>query len=40
MLSDRTNAFGCFIAGLAGLTEPLPARRWSSGGVIYGKIEI
>ncbi len=37
VLSDRTNAFGCFIAGLAGLTEPLPARRWSSGGVIYGK---
>lgn len=37
VLSDKTNAFGCFLAGLAGCTEPLPARKWSTGGVILGQ---
>lgn len=37
VLSDKTNAFGCFLAGLAGLDNPLPARKWSNGGILFGK---
>lgn len=38
-LSDRTNAFGCFLGGLLGLEEPLvsPMGRWSKAGAIHGK---
>ncbi|MBV7694077.1 DNA cytosine methyltransferase, partial [Limnobaculum sp. M2-1] len=34
VLSDKTNAFGCFLAGLAGEDEPLQpsGKRWSNSG--------
>jgi len=37
VLKDKTNAFGIFISGLAGLDEELPSRKWSLSGVLYGK---
>ncbi|MBR1851129.1 MAG: DNA cytosine methyltransferase [Bacteroidales bacterium] len=37
VLTDKSNAFGCFIAGLAGLEEPLIVEKWKSAGVVYGK---
>lgn len=38
VLNTKDNAFGCFLAGLAGEDEALvPAgRRWSNAGVVYG----
>ena len=38
VLSTKDNAFGCFLAGLAGEDLPLqPAGgRWSNAGVVYG----
>lgn len=38
VLSTRDNAFGCFLAGLAGENEPLqPAgSRWSNAGAVLG----
>lgn len=38
VLSSKDNAFGCFLAGLAGEDEPLvPAgKRWSDAGVVLG----
>ena len=39
VLSDRTNAFGCLLAGLAGSADPLvpPGRcGWTSAGVVAG----
>lgn len=36
-LTDKTNAFGCFLAGLAGLEEPISVKKWTSAGVLYGK---
>lgn len=38
VLSSKDNAFGCFLAGLAGETEPLqPAGvRWSNAGCVFG----
>ena len=36
VLSDKTNAFGCFIGGLAGLEEPLSVKKWTNGGICYG----
>lgn len=37
VLTDKTNAFGCFLAGLAGLDEPLSVTKWGSAGVLHGK---
>lgn len=37
VLTDKTNAFGCFISGLAGLDEPIYERKWSTAGFICGK---
>lgn len=37
VLTDKSNAFGCFLAGLAGLEEPLIVGKWKSAGVVYGK---
>jgi DNA (cytosine-5)-methyltransferase 1 len=37
VLKDKTNAFGIFISGLAGLDEELPSIKWSLSGVLYGK---
>jgi len=38
VLSDKTNAFGCFLAGLAGEDVPLEpsGKRWSDAGVVIG----
>ncbi len=35
-LTDKTNAFGCFLAGLAGLEEPIEVGKFKSAGVLYG----
>lgn len=37
VLTDKTNAFGCFIAGLAGYEEPLVVPKWSYAGIVHGK---
>lgn len=37
VLTDKTNAFGCFLAGLAGLEKPLTASKWSNAGIVHGK---
>ena len=38
VLSTKDNAFGCFLAGLAGEDEPLepPGGRWANAGAVYG----
>ncbi|WP_149425205.1 DNA cytosine methyltransferase [Oryzomicrobium terrae] len=38
VLSTKDNAFGCFLAGLAGENEPLraPGGKWSNAGAVYG----
>ncbi|AAQ54959.2 putative DNA methylase [Burkholderia phage Bcep22] len=38
VLSTKDNAFGCFLAGLAGEDEPLvaPGGRWANAGCVYG----
>jgi len=38
VLSTKDNAFGCFLAGLAGEDEPLqpPGEKWSNAGCVYG----
>jgi DNA (cytosine-5)-methyltransferase 1 len=36
VLSDKTNAFGCFVASLAGLKSELPAMKWPNAGIIHG----
>lgn len=37
VLTDKTNAFGCFLAGLLGLDEPIEVKKWTTAGVVYGK---
>jgi DNA (cytosine-5)-methyltransferase 1 len=38
VLSTKDNAFGCFLAGLAGEDEPLvpPGKKWTDAGAVYG----
>lgn len=38
LLSDKTGAFGCFLAGLAGEDDPLvaPGGKWTNAGVVFG----
>lgn len=38
VLSDKTNAFGCFLAGLAGEDVELqpPGNKWSNAGCVFG----
>lgn len=36
-LTDKTNAFGCFLAGLLGLEEPIEVKKWPSAGFVSGK---
>lgn len=38
VLSTKDNAFGCFLAGLAGEHEPLepPGKKWANAGAVYG----
>lgn len=37
VLKDKTNAFGIFISGLAGLDNELNVKKWTTAGVLYGK---
>lgn len=37
VLTDKSNAFGCFLAGLLNLDKPISVQKWSSAGIIYGK---
>ena len=37
VLKDKTNAFGCFLAGLVGADNAISVKKWSSSGLIYGK---
>lgn len=37
VLTDKTNAFGCFLAGLAGYDEPLTVAKWGNSGILHGK---
>lgn len=37
-LTDKTNAFGCFLAGLAGLEEPVEVSKFKSSGVLRGPV--
>jgi len=36
VLRDKTNAFGCFIATLAGFEEELKVKKWPQSGLIRG----
>ena len=36
VLKDRTNAFGCFVSGLAGCPDVLPISRWPNAGLVRG----
>lgn len=38
VLSTKDNAFGCFLAGLAGEDEPLQlaGKKWANAGAVYG----
>lgn len=36
VLSDKTNAFGCMVSSLAGLSETIEIKRWSKAGLIRG----
>ena len=38
VLTDKTNAFGCFISLLAGTDEVVLGVHWPNSGVVYGKI--
>jgi len=38
VLRDRTNAFGVFISGLAGLDEEIKVKKWTTSGVLFGPI--
>jgi len=36
VLKDKTNAFGCFVSGLAGCENVLPVEQWPSAGLVRG----
>ena len=38
VLSDKTNAFGCFVAYLAGLNKPIVKDKWPKAGLIRGPV--
>lgn len=38
VLSDKTNAFGCFVASLAGLENPLEVKKMPKAGLLKGSI--
>ena len=37
VLTDKTNAFGCFVSFLAGLDKAIDIAKWPTAGVIHGK---
>ncbi|MBP5351705.1 MAG: DNA cytosine methyltransferase [Fibrobacterales bacterium] len=36
VLKDKTNAFGCFVSGLAGCADVLPIAQWPNAGLVRG----
>ena len=36
VLKDQTNAFGCFVSGLAGCDDVLPITQWQNAGIVRG----
>ena len=36
VLKDKTNAFGCFVSGLAGCDDLLPITQWPNAGIVRG----
>ena len=36
VLKDKTNAFGCFVSGLAGCNDVLPITQWPNAGLVRG----
>lgn len=36
VLTDKTNAFGCLISSLAGLSNVISEKKWPNAGVIHG----
>lgn len=36
VLTDKTNAFGCLVSSLAGLSNVIDIRKWPNAGVVYG----
>ena len=38
VLKDKTNAFGCFVSGLAGCGEVLPIKQWPNAGIVRGPV--
>lgn len=36
MLKDKTNAFGCFVSGLAGCQDVIPVTQWPNAGLVRG----
>lgn len=36
VLTDKTNAFGCLISSLAGLSDVITEKKWPSAGVLHG----
>ena len=37
VLTDKTNAFGCFLSLLAGIDAVVEQSRWPNSGIVYGK---
>lgn len=38
VLTDKTNAFGCLISSIAGFSEVISMKKWSSAGIIHGPV--
>ena len=36
VLTDKTNAFGCLISSLAGLSDVITGKKWPNAGVVHG----
>lgn len=36
VLTDKTNAFGCFISSLAGLSDVISGQKWPNAGIVHG----
>ena len=36
VLKDKTNAFGCFVSGLAGCEDIIPVTQWPNAGLVRG----
>lgn len=36
VLTDKTNAFGCLISSLAGLSDVITGKKWPNAGVLHG----